>query len=948
MKRIPWIFLFVCSMLFLLASGKFPPPPVLPKQPSLPNGGRAAAIAVHPGNENIILVASESGGLFRSTNHGANWTYVSGSSTFGFNDVTYLPYNANVVLATAYSDTRVVSGGGIWRSTDGGSSWSQVALNPPSCNYSYIFGGTGFFAETGRDRVWASTNCGSAYSDDQGASWQFLPEGSGYKHEPQFAILAPAAGHILIRTYAGLQISTDDGSTWSLSTPPLPQFSSISSGAPNQIAAAPTDPTHLYWAFNYYHNGPHVALYRSSDNGATWSAIFDVPGTNRPPFVVTAQALSGDSNAHDIYYSNGACALQRATVFGRGSIISSWILLGMDHCDPADIGFSNDHRTPILLATDGGLHNTANNGLTWTFVGGGQAGYNALQITEVTGQLHNDGLSADLYFGTQDNSIWASPDEGASWTAAYGGEGVHLNIPRDFYPANQTNLTGQVCMPCSNFISGPLLTNLANFSNAPDYYSAPRLLQPGYYIQETTVQNSNDSYFALTTNTGGAWTTRYSFPERAWDRPRAAGPMNDPVLYTAIKTAGVTSDNNPIVELKRVADVLGNGTPLVSNVSGFGSLGLYGNMMVNYVSFGVDPNDPNYLMVSDVVDKQVKVSTDGGATWTPDLYLTDLVTQSGELKFTYLWGFSQSSAFAFDPECNGHIMVGTQQAGVFETFDRGGTWQRLSHSEEVPNISSIFFAGNGRVVISSYGRGLWKSSYVCPPKPINIPKPILFAEPIIFWKGARVPISEIHDPDACPACGYFLLTGGKVLDYKTAPGTDELVEVMVSEGEIRGYDWQGVELPVPFQVTKGHAGGGSGVDKQLKGFLTGGIQIKGLFMEGNTLRGLILAADDLSVDQLPKKFLRGPHISLSPRGPRPIDEAEPITVTGVGFDPALPLEVLLDGQPVQPDSPPDFDPQGNFTFLITPQVGFGVHTILVRQGEVQDIGLFAVTVHETD
>jgi hypothetical protein len=944
-------FLIVVVGLVLLGSGKFPPPSVSPKQPGIAFGGRAVAIAVHPSDADKIVVASESGGLFRSWNQGANWAQVSGSSTFWFSDVTYLPANGDVVLAAAYADTRVVNGGGIWRSTDGGSSWSQVSLSPPDCGY-YQFGGMGLYAETGRDRVWASTSCGAAYSDDEGASWTFLPDGSGYQHGPEYAILAPATGHIFIRTYPGWLVSTDDGSTWSLSTPPLPQYSSISGGAHNQLAAAPTNPNHLYWAFNYYNNGPHTALYRSIDNGATWNSIFDYAGTNRPPFVRTAQALSGDSQAYDIYFSNGHCALQRGYAFGSESAISSWIPLSMDHCDAADIGFSTDRKTPILLATDGGVHNTANNGLNWTLVGAGKAGYNALQITEVTGQLHNDGLASDLYFGTQDNAVWASPDEGASWLFSFDSEGVYLDVPRAFYPANQTNVTGEDCLPCSNFISGPLFAGLSGFPNVTDYYRAPRLLQPGYYIQQTSVQNSSDSYFALTTNTGGSWNTRYSFPEPAWDLPKVAGPTNDPILFTAMRTAGVTPDNNPVVEIKRISDVLGNNTPLVSNVSGFGSLGIYGNMMAMYASFGVDPSDPNYLIVSDVVDKQVKVSTDGGATWTPDTTLTDLVTQSGALKFMFLWGFSQTSTFAFDPDCFGHIVVGTYQAGVFETYDRGGTWQKLGSSELIPQVSGIFFPGNGRVVISSYGRGLWKYSYGCPAKKLKVPKPIEFAEPLIYWKGARIPISQIHDPEACPACGYFLVIGGKVMNYKTDPGTDELVQVMINQGEIKGFTWRGEELPLPFEVIEVQAQGSLAGDKQLKQFLTGRNDVKGLFVEGHTLRGLIIYSDDLTLDQLPKEVPLAPHINLSEREPVAIDELGRVLVHGVGFDPRFPLEVLLDGQVLQPDAPPDFDPSGNFTLSITPLADFGLHTILVRQdtdrGLIQDVDRLMVMPSEAE
>ena len=963
MKPFSGKFLLLGSAMLLLAGGP-KLNSVSPKQPGIALGGRAVVIAAHPNNANNIIVASDSGGLFRSTNHGATWTQVSGSTTFWFSDVTYLPSNGDIVLATAYRDSRVVSGGGIWRSTDGGTSWAQVTVNPPTSDCATDFAAYALAAETGRNRFWAGTLCGLAYSDDSGAAWTFLPAVTGYAQEKVFAVLAPSAGRLVIRTYGGLKISTDGGSTWVHSTSGLPTpYSRF--GAHNDIAAAPQNPDHLYWAFNYSNNGEHIALYRSLDNGASWSSIFDYAGANRPPFVRTAKALSGDSTQYDIYFGNGGCSLQRATAYGDSAIIPTWTPLSADHCDAADVGFSTDHKTPILLASDGGLHNTANNGLNWSLVGGGKAGYNALQIYEVTGQLHNDGLSSDLYFGTQDNSIWASPDEGGTWPANFSSEGYYLDIPRDFYPLGITKLSGVYCLPCFNFIADPQFLGVSNFADAPNQVAAPKLLtQPGEYIQQTETQGLDDSFFDLTTNTGINWTPRFSFPEPVWGRPEVA---NDNVVYMPVHEPGTTSTGAPLVELKRVSGVLGNNTPLISNVSGFGSLGFHGFLLAGRGSFGVDPKDSNFLMVSDIVDNQVKVSTDAGATWTADTALTDLVTESGQLVFSQWPNFTQTTAIAFDPTCDGHIVIGTLQAGVFETFDRGGSWQKLGNSELIPNVSSIFFPGNGRLVISSFGRGLWKYSYTCPAKPIHLDKLAQFAEPLIYWKGARIPISQIHDPDTCPACGYFLLLGGKVLDYKTSPGTNELVEVIINKGEFKGYTWQGASLPVPFKVTtkKGQQAGGAGAlgsDKQLQALLgvdqplqdaqAGKSQIKGLFLEERTLRGLILATDDLSFDQLPKKVTLGPHIKIDQDEPVGIDELEPVLVKGIGFDPRFPLEVLLDGQIVQPEFPPDFDPQGNFTLSVQPPPSLGLHTILVRQdtelGLIQDIATFGVTLREAE
>src|SRR2546427_6239810 len=61
--------------------------PVAQMQPNIPNGGRAVAVSVHPTNVSHIIVASETGGLFKSTDGGASWTQVSGTTTFGYSDV---------------------------------------------------------------------------------------------------------------------------------------------------------------------------------------------------------------------------------------------------------------------------------------------------------------------------------------------------------------------------------------------------------------------------------------------------------------------------------------------------------------------------------------------------------------------------------------------------------------------------------------------------------------------------------------------------------------------------------------------------------------------------------------------------------------------------------------------------------------------------------------------
>src|ERR1700686_474187 len=647
--------------------------PLVQFRPTIANGGRAVAISVDPGNAANIVVASESGGLFRSSNTGTNWMQTSNDSTFGFSDVKHLPSNTSIVIAGAGADTRTTTGGGIWRSTDGGNTWSHVSVAAPTPDCAKTFSVYSLFAEATRNRVWAGTSCGLVSSDDSGATWQFLPASPGYTQVPVFAVVAPSASDLVILTSAGVSVSSAAGTSWTLSNAGLP--GGILIGVHNQIAVSPYSNAHIYWAFNYWAwdaGGPHghIALFGSWDSGSSWNAIDDFVGINRPPFVKTANAAADAPVHYELYYADGGCQLRHATVTHGGiPTLSAWTTAALDHCDPADLAFDPaDHKTPLLLASDGGLHRTPDSGSSWILTGAGGGGYSALQVTEVTGQLHTDRKGADLYFATQDNDLWASPDTGATWPGSRCCEGFFMNVWREPIGAVNTKLTGVSCSGCGNFIADPVLASQANFPNPPNNNGNPRLLKPGTYVHNTAISGLTGNVFDLSTDTGATWTPRYGFPEEVRDLSKVAGPIADPVVYTAVKVPGATPDGYEIVAIKRIAGVLGSGSPLVSLISGFGSLGIYATMFAWYKPFGVDPNDSNYLMVSDILDEQMKISTDAGLTWKPDPNLTNLVKGFGA--FYFKWGpFSQASAFGFDPECPGHILVGSQQAGIFQTFD---------------------------------------------------------------------------------------------------------------------------------------------------------------------------------------------------------------------------------------------------------------------------------------
>ncbi|HKH47381.1 MAG TPA: hypothetical protein VKM72_22215, partial [Thermoanaerobaculia bacterium] len=653
----------------------------------------------------------------------------------------------------------------------------------------------------------------------------------------------------------------------------------------------------------------------------------------------------------DLYVGNGGCTFQRTTVtHGTTPTFAPWTALNVDHCDTSDVAFGNDGATPLLLASDGGLHKTGDNGLTWRFTGGGNGGYNALQITEVTGQQHRLGGVADLYFATQDNDIWASPDLGRTWPARTCCEGFFLNVPRQPLPPEETRLTGVACGDCLNVLSEPLLANVGGFPNPPNNNGNPRLLKPGAYVQNTRLPGIDASLFNLTTDTGGVWTPRYGFPEPPLSLSQIAGPAETPVVFTPVKVPGSTPDGAELVGIRRITDVLGSGTPMVSQVSGFGSLGTFPTMFAWYQPFGVDPANPNFFLAPDILDQAVKVSADGGATWTEDRGLTDLLTGAGAFRFR--WGqFVQASAFGFDPECPGHILVGSTQAGVFRTFDGGATWSRVSGTERIPRVSSFYFSDDGTAILSSYGRGLWRLRSSCPPGAPRssgfraLPDPVIYQSP----SGVIVPLRTVDDPTACPKCTFLLAKGGEVLEI-TLTATGDVSSVTLSGGSLAAYASDGRQIAVPVAVRIGTARKlPSGA--RLAALLAAGNRVAGLYLEEQRQKGFLVAAREAVAADLPVRKTLPPYIVVSlPSSVHGVGlgRLKTVEVAGYGFDPRYPVTLTLDGASL--GAKPVFDDKGTFRVRVSPALGMGGHTFRAEQttsqGTWRDVYTFNVGVED--
>jgi len=91
---------------------------------SLSSSGAIWGIAVAPSNQQIVYAASNTSGMWKSTNGGVNWVQMNtGLSNLILQCVAVSATNPNIVMC---GSTNTGTNPGVYRSTDGGSSWNRV------------------------------------------------------------------------------------------------------------------------------------------------------------------------------------------------------------------------------------------------------------------------------------------------------------------------------------------------------------------------------------------------------------------------------------------------------------------------------------------------------------------------------------------------------------------------------------------------------------------------------------------------------------------------------------------------------------------------------------------------------------------------------------------------------------------------------------------------------
>lgn len=225
-------------------------------------GGRVRAVALDYENENIILAAGVSGGMWKTTNGGQSWIKTTASNQL---------HNVSCVIQNKYSGRRNIL---YYGTGEGLSNVNTSAVNNPI--FSQIFRGDGIFKSTDYGNSWSilpSTVSGTATISD---NFDFVIELETFGEDGVFAA-----------TSNGLFMSTNGGSRWSH----VLNFGPTYTGCNIEV----TDNGVFYASIAG--EGNDNGVYRST-NGTSWQKISP---TNFPTSAINNVLALAPSNQNILY-----------------------------------------------------------------------------------------------------------------------------------------------------------------------------------------------------------------------------------------------------------------------------------------------------------------------------------------------------------------------------------------------------------------------------------------------------------------------------------------------------------------------------------------------------------------------------------------------------------------------------------------------------------------------
>jgi len=367
--------------------------------------GRINTIIVDPNNANTIYAGAPSGGLWKSTNAGVNWTPLTDDlPQIGVSGIAIDPNNSQVVyISTGDDDAGDSYSIGVLKSIDGGASWDQtgtIAGNPISSNEIII-------DPSDSNKIWVATSTGLFLSTNGGNTWTNKQSG----HIRDFKLKPGDPNTIYAVSSNQFFVSTNGGTSFIMITNGLPLSNTLGRLRVEVTPAAPNNVYVLAAGTNWSFQG----VYKSSNGGTSFTKTFETSNifnSTQAWYDLAFSVSPSDENTMFV----GVLDIWKSTDEGDNfTQINSWFQQTASYTH-ADIHFMRYFNGDLYAGTDGGVYRSTNDGTSFTDL---TTNMSISQFYKVTVSKQN---SNKLAGGLQDNGGFSFNN--TTWHNYHGGDGM--------------------------------------------------------------------------------------------------------------------------------------------------------------------------------------------------------------------------------------------------------------------------------------------------------------------------------------------------------------------------------------------------------------------------------------------------------------------------------------------------------------------------------------------
>jgi photosystem II stability/assembly factor-like uncharacterized protein len=688
-------------------------------------GGRSLAVAGHVSQPLTYYFGATGGGIWKTTDGGANWTSIS-DSTFKSSSVgavAVAPSDPNTIyvgMGEADIRSNISNGDGVYKSTDAGKTWKHIGLkkadavsnievHPNNADVAYVAALGNPFAPNKERGVFRTT--------DGGKSWkQILAKNDStgaivVKLDPSNPSIVYASMWQAYRNSytmssggkgCGLFKSTDGGDTWtSLSEKPgMPKGMLGKIG----ITVSPVNPNRLYAMIENAKGG----LYRSDDAGESWQLINEDKNLwQRPWYYMMLAADPQDENGLIVLNVNAQKSYDGGKTFK---------VIPVHHGDTHDIWWNPKNPLNYIIGDDGGAEVTYNGGATFS------------DVDLPTAQFYHVAVDNDfpynLYGAQQDNSSIRIASRTTDYSIG----------PGAWYPVAGGE-SGYITPDPTN----PLVTYGGSYDGLITRHD------------KATDQNQRINVYPEYFMGSPSSARKYRFQ---WTYPIVFSPFDPKTLYITSQYLHRSTDNGNSWE-DISPDLTRNDPKTQGDVGGLITKDNTGaETFPTIFTFAESPVEKGVFWTGSD-DGVMHISRDGGKNWTnitppasmmPDMAIMSIVHPSyntagkaylaakrymlGDPK-PYLfkttdYGKSWTSitdgipadehchVVRDDPNKPGLLYAGTER-GVYVSFTDGDSWQKLSLDLPVTPVRDLQIHKREKdLVIATHGRSFWIMDDITP------------------------------------------------------------------------------------------------------------------------------------------------------------------------------------------------------------------------------------------